>query len=113
MRLTERFRRGVAIVAIKGDLLDEQDEAVLQQEIHSLATDGIRKVVVDLSTLNLINHRGFSALLVAFATLRRLGGDLRIACTDLGARNLFSMTKIVSTFHTYETVDRALASFVR
>jgi anti-anti-sigma factor len=111
MRLTERFRKGIAIVAIKGDLLDENDEALLQEKINSLTIDGVKKVILDLSLLNLINYQGFQALALAFAKLRRRGGDMRLAYLGNGSQDMFALTKIVKTFPTYESVDRAMANF--
>ncbi len=111
MRLKERFRKGVAIVAIKGDLKDESDGELLQDEINSLTIDGVKKVIMDLSLMNLINNEGFDALLSASQKLRLLGGAMRVAHVENPSRDVLVLTKIVTAFPTYESVDRAMVNF--
>ena len=111
MNVTERIKNGVAVVSLRGDLLDERDMSLFQQKIHSLATDDIKKVVVDLSLVNRINSDGLSTLISTVQNLRRTGGDLRLANIDKNLQNILTITKLVHFFGTYETVERAMASY--
>ena len=113
MRVSERFKKDIAIVAIKGNLLDENDDAILQEEINSLTIDNIKRVILDFSMVNQINNLGLNALVSAFTKLRHSGGDMRLARIDKQLHDILAMTKMVRMFSTYETVDRALASYGR
>ncbi len=112
MHLHEIVSGSVAVVALKGDLLDDADCLALQQKISSLRTDGIRNVVFDLSGLNRLNSKGLGALVRALKTMREAGGDIR--CADIRRRinSLLVETRLVQLFRTFETVGRAQASFV-
>lgn len=111
MHLEEYIRGEVAVVLLKGELLDEDDEMVLQQKIDSLKADDIRKVVLDLGRINRINSQGLSALITAVKSIRAVGGDVRLAQIDKQIQDVFIRTRLVQVFSTYETVARALASY--
>jgi anti-sigma B factor antagonist len=111
MHITEKIKNGVAIVSIKGTLLDEHDDSELQGKIRSLASDDIKRIVLDLSMVTRINSKGLSILIAAVDKMRRTGGDLRLAQIDKHLHDILTITKLVRVFGTYETVDRALASY--
>jgi anti-sigma B factor antagonist len=111
MHLTEKMREDVAVVYLRGDLLDENDEVVIQQKIRSLATDEIKKVVFDLGMVNRINSKGLSILISSIDTMHKNGGELRLARIDKNVHDLLTITNLIRVFGTYETVARATASF--
>ncbi len=112
MHLEEQIRGEVAVVLLKGELLDDDDETVLQEEITSLRLDDIRKIVFDLGHVTRVNSKGLSALIAAVKTMRHSGGDVRFAQIDKQIRDVFVRTRLVKVFDTYETVERAMASYI-
>lgn len=111
MRIDESIVEDVAVVSIKGDLLDESAHELLQGKVTDLQVDGIRKVVVDLGHVTKVNSRGISTLISAFNLMRKVGGDIRFAELNKHVTNLFVITRLIQSIPTYETVDRALASY--
>lgn len=111
MHISEHISGEVAIVTLSGELLDLEDKSVLDQELLSLTSDNITKIILDLARLNRINSQGLSTLLSAVKYVREKGGDIRIASLDGHIDSIFAMTRLVRIFDTYETVDRALASY--
>ncbi len=111
MHLEEPIKGEVAVVRLKGELLDDDDENVLQEEITSLKLDDIRKVVFDLGRVNRINSKGLSALIAAVKTMRHIGGAVRCARVDKQIQDVFVRTRLVRVFDTYETVERAMARY--
>lgn len=111
MHIQEEIKGEVAIVTLKGELLEEQDVVLVEEKITSLKVDGIRKVIFDLKHLNRINSKGLGALITAFKTMKVAGGDIRFADIDSQINNIFVKTRLVQVFNTYETVGRAIASY--
>ncbi len=111
MQIKEKIDQNVAVLSLKGDLLGEPDTANFREKIHSLVSDGIKQIVIDLGGVNYMNSSGLGTLIAALTTVRNAGGDLRLARVEGKVQNLFVMTQLVKVFDTYETVDRALASF--
>jgi anti-sigma B factor antagonist len=111
MQIKEKVENNVAILSLKGDLLGEPDTTTIREKIHSLCSDQVKQVVLDLGGVNYMNSSGLGTLIAALTTVRNSGGDLRLARVEGKVQNLFVMTQLVKVFDTYETVDRALASF--
>jgi len=112
MHVDEKMVGDVAVVSLAGEMLFDDDDFVLQQKISSLRLDGVNKIIIDLKRLNRINSRGLSALLRAVRTMRENGGDIRLAQIDRHLNDLLAQTKLVQVFNTYESVGRAMASYL-
>ena len=111
MQLKEKIENGVAVLSLKGELLGEPDTTTIREKIHSLVSDQVKQVVLDLGGVSYMNSSGLGTLIAALTTVRNSGGDLRLARVEGKVQNLFVMTQLVKVFDTYETVDRALSSF--
>ena len=111
MTIKEKVSGDVATLSLKGDLVSEADTSKLKEKIHSLVSDNIKRVVLDLAGVEFINSSGLGTLISSLTTLKNSGGDLRLAGLGERVENLFVITKLVKVFETYETVDRALSSF--
>ncbi len=111
MQIKEKIENNVAILAFKGDLLGEPDTSNIRNKIHSLVTDNIKRIVIDLGGVNYMNSSGIGTLIACLTTVRNGGGELRLANVGGKVQNLFVITQLVKVFDTYETVERALANF--
>ena len=111
MQIKEKIENNVAILAFKGDLLGEPDTSNIRNKIHSLVTDNIKRIVIDLGGVNYMNSSGIGTLIACLTTVRNGGGELRLANVGGKVQNLFVITQLVKVFDTYETVERALADF--
>jgi len=111
MTIKEKIVGTVAVISPKGDLVSESQTTPLKEKIHSLTSDKIKNVVLDLGGVEFINSSGLGTLISALTRVRTAGGDLRLARLGERVENLFVITKLVQVFDSYETVDRAVASF--
>lgn len=111
MTLKEDIKDGIAILKCKGNLVSDSDTSKIKDKIHSLVEDDVKKVVIDLGDVNFINSSGLGSLISVHTTLQKSGGELKLARIGEKVENLFIITQLVKVFDTYETLDRALASF--
>ena len=111
MHVAEKIMGSVVVIALKGELSDDNDGITLQQKISSLKVDGLKKIIIDLGDIERINSRGLSALIAAVKLMRSAGGDIRFAQIDKHLNDIFVKTRLVQVFSTYETVGRAIASY--
>ena len=111
MQIKEKIENNVAVLTFKGDLLGEPDTSNVRNKIHSLVTDNVKKIVIDLGGVNYMNSSGIGTLISCLTTVRNGGGELRLANVGGKVQNLFVITQLVKVFDTYETVERALANF--
>jgi anti-sigma B factor antagonist len=111
MQIKEKIENGVAILTFKGDLLGEPDTTTVREKIRSLVNDEVKHIIVDLGGVNYMNSSGLGTLISSLTTMKSAGGDLRLARIGEKVQNLFIITQLVKVFDTYETVERALASY--
>lgn len=111
MQIKEKMENEIAVLTFKGDLLGEPDTSKIREKIHSLVGDKVKSVVIDLGGVNYMNSSGIGTLIAVLTTMRNSGGSLRLANVGGKVQNLFVITQLVKVFDTYETVDRAIASF--
>ncbi|MFI5252330.1 MAG: STAS domain-containing protein [Bacteroidota bacterium] len=111
MTIKEKITDNIAVLTLHGDLVSEADTGKLKDKIHSLVADNMKRAVMDLSGIDYINSTGLGTLIATLTTMRNAGGDLRLARLGERVENLFVITKLVKVFDTYETVDRAVASY--
>jgi len=101
----------VTVVAPRSNVLGGPDGADLHEYIHQQEQEGLRRVVVDLSRVQLMNSSGLGMLVSALTTLRNVGGDLRLASVSERIQSLFVITRLATVFKSYPTADEAVASF--
>lgn len=111
MNIKEKMHGDVAVIALKGNLMGEPDTTDVREKIYGLLQDEVKKVVLDLGKVKWINSSGLGALIAAMTSVKNKGGDLRLANVTEKVESIFMITQLIKVFKTYETVDRAVASF--
>ena len=113
MKIKEKIEGDVAILSLSGRMMGGPETNEVQTKIKSLLTDDIKKVVVDLAKVKWMNSSGLGVLMGSLTSTRNAGGDLRIANATEKVQSLLMITQLLTIFKTYESVDRALASFLK
>lgn len=111
MKIKEKIEGDVAILIVSGNMMGGPETASLHEKVKSLMSDGIKKMVIDLSKVKWMNSSGLGVLMSCWGSLRKEGGNLKLANVSEKIDSLLMITQLVQFFETYETVDRALASF--
>jgi anti-sigma B factor antagonist len=111
MTIKEEIRENIAILYLKGNMMGGPDTMQIHEKIKSLLVDKIQNVVIDLSKVKWMNSSGLGSLMACMSTLKNGGGQLKISGATEKIKNLFMITKLMTIFETYETTDRAIASF--
>lgn len=112
MKIKEEMKGDVAILTLSGKLMGGPETAEVHDHIKGLISDGVKKVVIDLGKVKWLNSSGLGVLMGGLVSLRNVGGDLKLAQVAERVESLLMITKLMTVFDTYESVDRAVASFV-
>ena len=112
MALKETLHGDVVVLTPTGNLLGDDETDDLRDKVKSLIGQNFIKVVLDVSGLQWVNSAGLGAMIACLASLTNKGGELRIANITDKIQSLFLITQLVKVFKTYESVDRAIASFL-
>jgi anti-sigma B factor antagonist len=99
------------IIEFKGNVMGGPDAVSLNEELHDLIEKDKTNVVVDLGKVKFMNSSGLGMLIGALTTMKKAGGDLRIANATDKIESLLIITKLITVFKHYKTLDEAIASY--
>lgn len=111
MKLTTREDKGVAIFEPKGKIMGGPDATVLHDKLHEIINQGKKKVVIDLAKVDWMNSTGLGILISGLTTMRNNGGELKLANVTEKIQSLLTITKLITIFETFDSVDQAVGSF--
>lgn len=91
-------RTGRAAMVQLGGELDLTTAPRLDEQLVSLADDGVLNVTVDLADLDFIGSSGLQALVAGRERLREQGGDLELRSARPSTRRALEITGLTSLF---------------
>jgi anti-sigma B factor antagonist len=106
---TERY--GSVVIEFKGNVMGGPDAVSLNEKLHELIDADKTNVVVDLGKVKFMNSSGLGMLIGGLTTMRKAGGDLRIANPTDKIESLLIVTKLITVFKHFDSVDKAVASY--
>ena len=100
------------VIQIKGKFLGSVDGPELKQKLDDLKQAGKTNVVIDLGQTDFMDSSGIGALISGLTSMRKAGGDVRLANMEKRIQGLFVMTRLLGpVFENYESVEEAVQSF--
>ncbi|MCK4656966.1 MAG: STAS domain-containing protein, partial [candidate division Zixibacteria bacterium] len=70
-----------------------------------------KRIIVDLGGVDWMNSTGLGILISSLTTMRNNNGDLKLANITEKIQSLLTITKLVTVFETFDSVDDAVGSF--
>jgi anti-sigma B factor antagonist len=111
VKLTPREENGVVILELKGKIMGGEDETLFYSKLQELIEQDKKKVIVDLSRVDWINSRGLGILISGLTTMKNHGGELKLASVAEKVKSLLTMTRLITAFENYDSVEKAVESF--
>lgn len=109
--LRERRFGDVVVISPVGRLVPDQEDLLFRDCIDRLIDQGIYRIVVDLHDVVLLDSGGIGVLIAKLHSVRKRGGDLRLAHLTPRTQRLLAITHLLSIFATFASVDAAVQSF--
>ena len=101
----------LVVLEPKGKIMGGPDASLLHDQLHEYIQQGKKKVIIDLSKVDWMNSTGLGILISALTTLKKNQGELKLANVTDKIQSLLTITKLVTVFETYDSVDQAAGSF--
>ncbi len=108
-KVDERYNS--VIITLKGNIMGGPDGSKLHDTLHELKGQGKTNVIVDLSRVKFMNSSGLGMLISGMTTMRNAGGDLRLAKVADRIQSLLVITKLITVFKHFDSVEAAAASY--
>jgi anti-sigma B factor antagonist len=106
LKLETRVTEDVTVISCKGRIAYGAEAAALSGEFAELALQ-TRRVVVDLSGVEMIDAAGLGALISVALTAQASQCSVTLAAPGNFIRQLLELTKLTSVFEVHPTLDAA------
>lgn len=113
MELDLREREGVAILELRGRLVDGGGEDQLREAVQVLVESGRVRIVLDLREVTAIDSGGLGELVASARRAQEAGGALRALYPQERVLRVLDLTRVLPLFEVFETEDAAVRSFGR
>lgn len=107
--VSERYN--CVVIEFKGNVMGGPDAVSLNEKLHELIEKDQTNVVVDLSKVKFMNSSGLGMLIGGLTTMRKAGGDLRIANATDKIESLLVITKLITVFKHFQSLEEAIESY--
>jgi len=111
MNLSDYERDGIAVLEPRGKIMGGPDATILHEKLHECIEKGQKQVIIDLSRVEWMNSTGLGILISGLTTLRNSGGELKLANVTDKIQSLLTITKLVTVFEAFDSIDEAVESF--
>jgi len=111
MKIKTSEKYNAAIVELKGNVMGGPDAGELNDLLHKFIDNGKKNVVVDLSDVKFMNSSGLGMLISGYTTMKNGGGNLKLCNATDKIESLLVITKLITIFEHYNSVDEAVKSF--
>jgi anti-sigma B factor antagonist len=107
----EEKKAGNITIVLLGGKIDSPSSTDMEKKINELIDRGDRYLLVNLAGTEYISSSGLRVMLSSLKRLRKVQGDLKVACTRPLVRNVFDMAGFTQIFEFYDREEDALSRF--
>ncbi|MEE9443128.1 MAG: STAS domain-containing protein [candidate division Zixibacteria bacterium] len=111
MKLNHFEKGGVVVIEPKGKIMGGPESTALHDLLHDLIEQKKTNVIINLGKVDWMNSTGLGLLISGLTTLRKSDGELRLANVTEKIQSLLTITKLVTVFKSFDSVDEAIDSF--
>jgi anti-sigma B factor antagonist len=111
MTINERQFGRIVVLDVRGPIAGRDAAAALLAAIRRRARTGARMVVANLGGVPSIDLGGLGALVEAGSAMRAVDGGLTLTGITRRIRDLIVITRLLTVFDTFESVEDAVAAF--
>lgn len=111
MEIHVRTSSNVTIIDLSGNLIIGKSEESLRETIKQMIADGRKHLLLNLADVPTIDSSGIGAMIKSFTSVKEAGGKLKVLRPSRMARQLLSITGLLSVLDTYEDEKTAVSSF--
>jgi len=100
----------VSVIDVKGNIILGEGNVLIRQMLTDLMAQGKRLVVLNLREVDHIDSAGIGELVRSHSTLRRRGGQLKLANLSPKVKDVIEMTRLHTVFDIYGDEQSAVRS---
>jgi anti-sigma B factor antagonist len=109
--MNERQSAAVTILDLKGKLRVGGNAVGFHRSIRSLLLDNKTQIVLNLAGVTFIDSCGLGELVASQVSVENKGGEIKLIGLTETLRELFTVTRLLACFDTYENEADAIQGF--
>lgn len=106
---THQPKSGYAVITFPQQAIGGDQGVALTTVVATLLQDGVTSIVVDLSSVQVMNSSGLGMLVSTLASAGRAKATLTLAAVPSRVQSLLEMTRLASVFTIVGSVHEAIA----
>jgi anti-sigma B factor antagonist len=111
MDINLRSQGPVTILDLQGKLTIGSAEENLRQSVERLVAEDKKYLLVNLTNVSMIDSSGIGSLVKSYTHAKNQGGKFKLLKPTQLAKQLLSITGLLSVFETFDDEATAVASF--
>ena len=111
MKMNVKEHEKVVVFELKGKIMGGPDAAVFHDSFKDYIAKGYSRFVIDLAKVDWMNSSGLGILISGLTTVKNANGELKLARVTEKINSLLMITKLITVFDTYDSIENALTSF--
>lgn len=111
MEINIRSEGEVTVLDLKGNVTLGAGELKMRETIDRLIASGQKKLLLNMANVAVLDSSGIGAIIKSFTTAKKEGGKLKLVNLSRLARQLLSITGLLSVLEVFDDETSALASF--
>jgi anti-sigma B factor antagonist len=109
--IVEKDLSGVAVLELSGRVTLGEESSQLRSKLNDVLARGRTRMVLDLANVRHIDSSGLGALVAGYTSAQGRGVIMKLANLTKKLRDQLNITKLVTIFEVYDTIEDALKSF--
>jgi anti-sigma B factor antagonist len=111
LQIVEKEINGVTVLALSGRITLGEESNQLRTKIKDVLGRGVKRLVLDLGNVSYIDSAGLGTLVAGYTSAQSQGANMKLANLTKRFREQLNITKLVTVFEVYDSVDDAVKSF--
>jgi anti-sigma B factor antagonist len=111
LNIVEKEESGVTVLQLIGRVTLGEESNQLRTKLKDLLSQGKTRLVLDLAEVSYIDSAGLGALVAGYTSAQNQGANLKLANLTKRFHEQLSITKLVTVFDVYASVQEAVKSF--
>ncbi len=111
LQISEQVLGDVLVMTLAGQVILGEESTQLRNRVKGALGAGNKHLVVDMGNITYVDSAGLGTLVSAYTTVSNQGGKVKLANLTRRLNEQLTITKLVTVFDVYGSVEEAVKSF--
>jgi anti-sigma B factor antagonist len=111
LHIVEKESSGITVLELSGRVTLGEESNQLRMKVKDILAQGKKRLVLDLGNVSYIDSAGLGTLVAGYTSSQSQGAGMKLANLTKRFREQLNITKLVTVFDVYGSVEEALRSF--